>query len=166
MNYFKKFIAIIFVFSASSASALPPMPTTGNCAFLMSNPIPYGLADVNSYGETGFNFLGTLTFNSSTSASFSAHVVNVKYRTSGTPSLGPSAIVTNAPVSITPMTSSNGFIGGYILSVKLTSASVKSASPMNGTQIMNINAVPVNSGNSVLLQFSDGAEPGAGVCQF
>jgi hypothetical protein len=121
---------------------------------------------VNSYGETGFNFLGTLTFNSATSASFSAYVVNAKYRTSGTPSVGPPAIVTNAPVSIAPMTSSNGFVGGYILSVKLTNVTVKSPNPFSGTQIMNINAVPVNSGNSVLLQFSEGAEPGAGVCQF
>lgn len=162
----KKLFASLLLLVTNAVYALPLMPTSGNCAFLISNPVPYGLADVNSYGETGFNFLGTLTFNSSTSASFSAHVVNAKYRTSGTPSVGPSAIVTNAPVSIAPMTSSNGFIGGYILSVKLTSATVKSPNPVNGTQIMNINAVPVNGGNSVLLQFSDGAEPGAGVCQF
>lgn len=166
MNQFKTLIAAIFSLSASIATALPQMPTSGTCAFLISNPIPYGLADVNSYGETGFNFLGTLTFNNATSASFSAHVVNVKYRTSGTPAVDTPGIVTNAPVTITPMTSANGFVGGYILNIKLTSANVKVAKPFVGTQLMTMNAVPVNSGNSVLLQFSEGAEPGSGVCQF
>jgi hypothetical protein len=66
------------------------------------------------------------------------------------------------------MTTSTGFVGGYVL---VASGPVYINGVANGkTGQLTINAVPTNGGNTILLQFGGAANPGigagSGVCQF
>ena len=163
-----KLLAVL-LFSLTAAShafaALPKFPTTGSCAFLITQPVPLG-ADVTALGETGYNFLGVINFTNATTGTLSGYVVNPIYQTTNSPTLGNSGRINNATVKIAPMTINNGFVGGYVLSV-------------TGTAVMNgvnkaisfvINAVPAAGGNVLLLQFAGapgtGPGPGSGSCEF
>lgn len=133
------------------------MPTSGSCALLLTMPVPYGLLDVDSYQETGYNILGKLTFKSASEATFNGSVVNPTYRTMGSPTIHEEDTIylRNTAVVIQAMTSSDGFEGGYKLT--FTHGIGKS---------FKLNAIPTNNTKTILLQSSSGGlEPASGVCQ-
>jgi len=168
MNMKSKLLVAIILTLATVGNvfaALPKFPTSGSCAFLITQPVPLG-ADVTALGETGYNFLGVINFTNATTGTLSGYVVNPIYQTTNSPSMGNPARINNASVKIAPMTINNGFVGGYVLSV-------------TGTGVMNgvnkaisfvINAVPAAGGNVLLLQFAGapgtGPGPGSGSCEF
>jgi hypothetical protein len=140
------------------------MPTTGSCAFLITLPVPYGLVDVTSYAETGYNFMGIINFTSSSSGILSGTVENAIYKTNDSPDFGPPVYVKDAVVSISPMTDSNGFIGGS----KIIVNGIRKKAGTAPKQVQFIlNAVATNGVNTILLQTSGTTPgPGSGVCQF
>lgn len=147
----------------SNAHALLALPTSGSCGFLITEPVPYGMANVDAMGETGYNFMGVITFNSAKSASLNGAYMNAAYSTRNSPQVKAPAYLNNASISIYPLDASNGFVGGYRL---VMSGQVMSANKPSEKVTLNINALPVNSGKSILLQFAEGTQPGSGVCQF
>jgi len=149
-----------------AAPALASMPSSGSCAFLMTLPVPYG-ASVSVMGETGYNIIGKFNFNSATSGTFSGRIVNPIFQTNNSPYILSKNIIdlNNFAVTITAMTSANGFVGGYKMTAK---------GPVNGTTIeLEFTGVPNGNGKSILM-ISTGAGtpndanlgPGSGVCQF
>ena len=167
----RKIIQIYFyIWSAfaiiSPVHAISTMPTSGTCAFLVTFPVPYGLANVTSYGETGYNLMGTITFTSSAAATVSGIAENAIYKTDGSPVLGPQVTLKNAPATIAPMTDANGFLGGYKITIDITGR--KGSQTTTSTAIMN--AVATNGGKTIMLQgtrLTNGTgEPFSGVCQF
>lgn len=147
----------------SNAHALLALPTSGSCGFLITEPVPYGMANVDAMGETGYNFMGVITFNNANSASLNGVYMNAAYSTKDSPQLKTPAYLNNASVSIYPLDANNGFVGGYRLVV---SGQAVMANKPTVKATVNINALPVNGGKSLLLQFADGTQPGSGVCQF
>lgn len=147
----------------SNAHALLALPTSGSCGFLITEPVPYGMANVDAMGETGYNFMGVITFNSANSASLNGVYMNAAYSTKDSPQVKAPAYINNASISIYPLDANNGFVGGYRLVV---SGQVIFGNKTGGRANLNINALPVNGGKSLLLQFADGTQPGSGVCQF
>jgi hypothetical protein len=103
-------------------------------------------------------------------------VVNVTYNNQDGPQYEHSAVLNNAPFTITPMTSANGFSGGFVL--KATQGTTTTAfktttpvTPITSTIEFYSNIVPVNDGKSILMQLTGpkagvGTAPGSGVCQF
>lgn len=161
-----KGVSISIAFSLtmfSNAHALLALPTTGSCGFLITEPVPYGMANVDAMGETGYNFMGVITFNSANSASLNGVYMNAAYSTKDGPQLRNPAYINNASISIYPLDANNGFVGGYRL---VMSGQAVSANKPIVKATLNINALPVNGGKSLLLQFADGTQPGSGVCQF
>jgi hypothetical protein len=160
----KHFFALAcLLMSISSAHALLSLPSSGSCGFLITEPVPYGMANVDAMGETGYNFMGVITFTSANSASLNGVYMNAAYSTKDSPQLKTPAYINNATISIYPLNANNGFVGGYRLVV--SAQPVMANKPTMKVNI-NINALPVNGGKSILLQFADGAQPGSGVCQF
>jgi hypothetical protein len=166
------FIAALGCFYVHAFAALPTMPTTGTCAFLITQPVPFG---VNSFpfNKTGYNILGTVTFTGDSTATLSGNFVNVTYRTSDSPLIAGPALISNMPLTVQKMTpGTDGFSGGYIFSG--SGPVVFPGSPSTtatGTVVMN--AVPSNGGKTILLQLSASssnasatAGPGSGTCQF
>jgi len=133
------------------------MPTSGSCAMLMTMPVPLGWTNLANI-RTGFNILGRITFTGANSAIFSGAVVNPRYQSNNSPTVSPSDTVhlNNIPVSITAMTASTGFEGGYKMTFTLNNSF--------GTSI-DLNAIPANNSKTILLQSSGGLEPASGVCQ-
>jgi hypothetical protein len=161
-----KGVSISIAFSLtmiSNAHALLALPTSGSCGFLITEPVPYGLANVDSYAETGYNFMGVITFNNANSASLNGVYMNAAYSTKDSPQLKAPAYLNNASINIYPLDANNGFVGGYRFVV---SGQAVMANKPTGKVNLNINALPVNGGRSLLLQFADGTQPGSGVCQF
>jgi len=163
----QKYFYILSAFAITSpVHAISTMPSSGTCAFLVTFPVPYGLANVTSYAETGYNLMGTITFTSSTTATFSMVAENAIYKTNGSPVLGSQATVKNAPATISPMTDANGFSGGSRITIEITAK--KETQTITATVIWN--AVATNGGKTILLQGSrltnGTGEPASGVCQF
>ena len=160
-----KIIFILFIsLFVNLARAIATMPTTGSCAFLITLPVPYGLVDVTSYAETGYNFMGIINFTSSTSGSLSGTFENAIYKTNGGPNLGPTSYLKDAVVSISPMNENNGFIGGSKFTIN---GIAKKVGFMPQQVQITLNAVATNSGNTILLQATGSTQtPGSGVCQF
>jgi hypothetical protein len=131
---------------------------------LITLPVPYGLVDVTSYAETGYNFMGVINFTSSTLGSLSGSFENAIYKTNDSPNLGPPSYIKDAVVSISPMNDGNGFIGGSRLTVNGIAKKV-GYSPKQVQ--FTLNAVAINGGNTLLLQVT-GANigPDSGICQF
>lgn len=154
---------LCFIISFSSAHALLALPTSGSCGFLITEPVPYGMANVDAMGETGYNFMGVITFNSANSATLNGVYMNAAYSSQNSPQLKTPAYINNGAISIYPLDANNGFVGGFRLVV-----SAQATAPNKPTvkANLNINALPVNGGKSILLQFADGTQPGSGVCQF
>jgi hypothetical protein len=155
-------LSLPFFLFSGYANALLALPTSGTCGFLITEPVPYGMADVNSMGETGYNFMGVIVFNNASSATLNGVYMNAAYSTQNSPQLKTPAYLNNAVVAISPLNASNGFVGGYRLAV--TGQAVMVGKPVSSV-VLNINALPVNGGKSILLQFADGTQPGSGVCQ-
>ena len=168
------FFGIKFKESRASTSSLS-LPTSGSCQLLMTLPVPYGLSASNlaSSGHnsgvytTGYNLIGTIAFSSSTTGTFSGVIGNAGFNQINSPNIGPSEYINNATVTITPMTSSTGFVGGYQLSILGTA--VSSADSSQQSAGFTINAVPANNSNTIFLQMggavNSGVGPGSGVCQ-
>ena len=159
-------VLLLSLTAASNAfAALPKFPTTGSCAFLITQPVPLG-ADVTALGETGYNFLGVINFTNATTGTLSGYVVNPIYQTTNSPTLGNPGRITNASVKIAPMTINNGFVGGYTLTVLGTFIQNGIIVPFS----LVLNAVSVNAGNVLLLQMAGAAGtttgPGSGSCEF
>ena len=170
----KKLFASLIFFATSSVFALPPIPSSGTCAFLITQPVPLGITNFPFKG-TGYNFMGTLTFNNASSGMMDLIVVNVTYNTQDSPYYEHSGILNNAPFTITPMSAANGFSGGFLLKVTQGSSTTAFKTTTPTTPLTNIelfaNIVPVNEGKSILMQLtatkvSGGTAPGSGVCQF
>jgi len=158
------FFTLTILTFLNPARAVATFPTTGSCAFLITLPVPYGLVDVTSYAETGYNFMGIMTFNTSTSGTLSGVFENAVYKTNDSPALGPAAYVKDAAISIAPMNDSNGFVGGH----KLTVSGTGKIGSVTKQFTFILNAVATNNGNTLMLQTSGttGPGPGTGVCQF
>lgn len=162
-KYFYFMCALVII---GPAHAISTMPTSGTCAFLVTFPVPYGLANVTSYAETGYNIMGTITFTSATTATVSAIAENAIYKTDGSPVLGPQVTLKNAPATIAPMTDANGFAGGSKITTDITGK--KGSQSITATVVWN--AVATNGGKTILLQGSrltnGSGDPFSGVCQF
>lgn len=162
-RYFVEFF-LLFGF-VNSCFAQSTMPTSGSCALLLTLPVPFGSNLVNN--PTGYNFIGRLTFNSATTGSLSGRVVNPTYQLTDSPYISSQSIMDfeNLPVNIEALNSSNGFTGGYKISIN---------GRVNGRNIyLEFTGVPSNNGKSILLISSGvgtpsnpGVGPGSGVCQF
>jgi hypothetical protein len=167
------FIAALGCVCVHANAALPTMPTTGTCAFLITQPVPLGVANF-PFNKTGYNVLGTVTFTGEATATVSGNFVNVTYRTTDSPLIVGPALITNMPVTVQKMTpGTDGFAGGYILSGTGTVVFPGNPTTAAPGKIV-INAVPSNGGKTILLQLSTGgsnasaqnAGPGSGTCQF
>jgi hypothetical protein len=166
----KHFLFLLSVLGASIANALPAMPSSGSCAFLITQPVPLGIT-IFPYKGTGYNIMGTLSFSNSTTGVMNGVFVNVTYTNQDAPTYEHSAILKNVPFKVTAMTDANGFPGGYILEGE-GGTSYKTISPNTSITVrIYVNVVPVNDGRSILMQLSSrnagsGIGPGSGVCQF
>lgn len=150
------------------------IPSSGNCALLMTLPIPYGFNvaanvrnGVQGNFQTGYNLIGRINFLNSGSGSFSGQVINPTFNTSNSPvieSAGGVVNLQNMAVTISPMTNSNGFEGGYTFTFSGT---------LNGSTVgFRLVGVPTNGGNTIVMvsvgsgTLSDpGIGPASGVCQ-
>lgn len=147
------------------------IPTTGTCALILNLPIPYGFDvasnttknNVRGVYETGYNFIGLIQFIGNNSMKLSGRVINPTFRSSDGPYIanGSSIDINDLPGTVTQLSKSNGFDGGY----KFTF----SGSAPNAGQIgLVMTAVVTNGGKSIMLVNSEGSGmgPGSGVCQF
>jgi hypothetical protein len=174
MKNLKKIFTVIFVLSTSIANALPAMPSSGTCAFLITQPVPLVIKNYPFKG-TGYNFMGTLNFTNASSGIMNLVVVNVTYNNQDSPQYEHSVVANNVPFTVSQMTTSNGFLGGFVLKAIQSPASTAFKTTTPTTAINGIglyaNVVPVNEGKSILMQLSatkagEGPGPGSGVCQF
>jgi hypothetical protein len=147
----------------TTASAIP---TGGTCALLLTLPVPYGVT-VSSY-QTGYNFIGQITFLSATTAKFSGRGVNPTFNKDDSPYIAADGVgildLNDWNVTITPMTSTNGFGGGYLLNF--------SGSALGGQKNFSLTGVPANNGKTIMLvstgngtASNPGLGPGSGLCQ-
>lgn len=159
----------------SAQTAAPALPTSGTCALLMTLPIPYGFdvaSNVSSNNvrgalQTGYNLIGQLTFLNSTSGKFSGRVVNPTFNSADSPFIAEDGGVTDINdmnVTISPMSSSNGFSGGYLFSF--------SGSLLGKAVGFTLTGVSANSGKTIMLASTGsgqsnhpGLGPGSGLCQ-
>jgi hypothetical protein len=149
--------------NAQSAAEAPSMPSSGSCALLVTLPVPHGAATL---ADTGYNFMGRISFTSASSGKFNGSGTNPTYHTSDSPFLaaGSTRYFNDWDVVITPMTSANGFVGGY----KLVFSGL-----FEGQQTsFEFNGVPANGGKTIMIQSAtEGTAqnpsfgPGSGVCQ-
>ena len=160
----------MFLYNKKSVAqnATSSIPSSGSCALLMTLPIPYGFNvatntnrnNVSGVYQTGYNFIGQLIFNSSTSGTFSGQIINATFNTHNSPSVDIDGGVENLQdftVAIAPMTISNGFVGGYTF----TFSGTKNNSPL----VFQLVGVPSNSGNTIVMVSQSGPGPGSGICQ-
>jgi hypothetical protein len=165
-HLFVRLIAgLVSCFAFHSAHAISTIPSSGTCAYLITQPVPLGITTFPFTG-TGYNVMGTLTFTSASAGTMSGVFVNVTYKTSDSPSYEHSVIFTNIPFTVSSMTTSNGFSGGYILSASGNAFKTTAPNtPISASLIFNV--ASVNSGKTLMMQFT-GSGPGAGsgVCQF
>lgn len=159
---------LLSCFALQNVHAISTIPSSGTCAYLITLPVPLGIT-IFPYTGTGYNVMGILTFTSASAGTMSGVVVNVTYKTSNSPSYEHSVIFTNLPFTVTSMTTSNGFLGGYILSASGTGfKTIAPNTPISAN--LSFNVASVNSGKTLMMQFtgSGGPEPGpgSGVCQF
>ena len=148
----KLFVSLLLVVT-NAVYALPAMPSSGTCAFLITQPVPFGISSF-PYRGTGYNFMGTLSFNNSTSGVMNGVFVNVTYTNQDSPQYEHSAILKNVPFKITPMTDVNGFSGGYIIDGS-GGTGYKTISPNVPLEVgIYANIIPVNEGKSILMQLS------------
>lgn len=150
---------------AQTSSSLTAMPSSGNCALLMTLPVPY--LSTSTLGQTGYNLIGVLSFINATTGIFSGSIVNPTYTSNNSPyiSAGSTLYLNNFTVNVSTLTASNGFVGGYKLTFAGSIANM-------GQATFDFIGVPTNSGKTILLQSSSpgtaqnpGIGPASGVCQ-
>jgi hypothetical protein len=146
-------VLIAGLLPATNAFALSTFPTSGSCAMLVTQPVPYGVPIVNGTPVTsGYNILAVITFTSATAATITFRITQLDYKTTGYTTNATHPSDTNLAVTLTAMTAPSE---GRTLSFTTT-----------GTYASTItaNAVAVNGGNTVLIQGEN--TPFSGVCQF
>lgn len=131
----------------------------------MTLPVPYG-ATIGQGAETGYNIIGQIEFTSSTTGKFSGRAVNPTFHSLDSPYIAANSFVdfNEFTVAIAPMTSSNGFQGGYLF----TFSGTYESNPLE----FSFTGVPANSGKTIMLVSSSvstadspGVGPGSGLCQ-
>lgn len=165
------FVAVAFFYAvlklnevnAQSTAEVPTMPSSGSCAMLVTLPVPHGAATLP---DTGYNFLGRISFTSASTGKFNGSGTNPTYHTSDSPFLaaGSTRYFVDWDVTITPLTQRTGFVGGYKLVFSGLFEGVQTSFEFNG--------VPANGGKTIMLQAAkEGTAqnpsmgPGSGVCQ-
>jgi len=132
------------------ASAIAPMPISGECGFVLSLQYPFAyLFGSNPGTGYGMNMLGTINYSTKT---ISANIVLQNPAAANTTTESQSAFSVPYTVSSGPVA------GSYTLT--FTAAA----------NTLTINLIPVNGGNTALLQFFNPTAGGqnagaAGVCQ-
>jgi len=162
-----------FVYNKKSQAQSAPslIPSSGSCALLMTLPIPYGFNVANNTNrnnvtgvyQTGFNFIGKINFNSSSAGTFSGQGINQTYNSINSPFIDTNngvMYLNDWTVAIAPMTSANGFVGGYTFTFSGSQGGFK------------LVGVPSNGGNTIVFisagigtSNNPGVGPGTGVCQ-
>jgi len=166
--------ALIFlaVSTPSALATLPSLPSSGTCAMLSRDEIPFGI-NVGTLGNQGYGFsnVTTITFTSATGGTVSQLGTNVNYSTSDGPEVRNWGMVRNAAFTITAMTDgTTGIRGGYLLTLASSTASFFNhttgalTSSTESLSAQTWHVFPVNNGRTLLIQ--NGSVPSAGVCQF
>ena len=159
---------LLFALDGNAQSTHTLMPTSGNCALLLTLPVPYGM-DVSKSSEdgpgtyqTGYNFIGIMSFTGGNSAKLSGKIINPTFNTKDSPYLASnSTVIINEFLGlISPLSKFNGFEGGYLMTC---TGNIKGKS-----KSLIMTGVPTNSGKTIVVVLSDGTSPGpgSGVCQF
>jgi hypothetical protein len=172
MNKFYKSLLnvfiILFSLGCNAQSTFTLMPTSGNCALLLTLPVPYGV-DVSKSSEdgpgtyrTGYNFIGIMSFTGGNSAKLSGKIINPTFNTKDSPYLASNSteIINEFLGTISPLSKYNGFEGGYLMTF--------TGSIQGKSKSLIMTGVPTNSGKTIVVVLSDGTSPGpgSGVCQF
>jgi len=166
------FALVSTVWAFPVTAALPSLPSTGTCAMLHRNEIPFGI-DVGTLGAAGYGFsnVTTLTFTSSTAGTLSQLGTNVNYKTTDGPEIRNWGMLRNVAFTVTAMSDgTTGIAGGYIFNIAASTAQFfdhTTGALRGGTEAMAAEkwlVFPVNNGRTLLIQ--NGSYPSAGVCQF
>lgn len=134
----------------ANAFAVAAFPTTGSCAMLITQPVPYG-ATV-PFTST-YNIIAVFTFTGTTTGTADYNGVRATYGVGGF-TIAPKVAGDNGlaiPVTIAPIT-------GFPSARTLTFTPTGSPTPVTAS------AISVNGGSTLLIQGS--SEPFSGVCQF
>jgi hypothetical protein len=146
-------------------STTSPIPSSGTCAVLMTLPVPLGVT-IGQGITTGYNVIGQIKFSSSTTGKFSGRVVNPTFNTQDSPYITANSHVDlhDLSVTITAMTSNNGFEGGYLFNFSGTAS---------GNNVgFSFVGVPANNGKTIMFTSTGegtvndpGLGPASGLCQ-
>lgn len=144
------------------------LPTSGTCGFEINNILATGEnvyqyeeashATTGTFGPFTLGLLGEFTFTSASAGTFSVSEITRSY--------APSTLT--PPVATTDMASNSS--GTFAVTAQTTVPVVPGASVMtltftNGFPAVKLLVMPVNGGNTLLVQDQDGGS-GGGVCQF
>jgi len=135
-------IGALMLLAAPHALAFP---STGTCAMLTTQPVPYGQT---LPATNGANQLSTITFTSATAGTMSTNAVDATYTTNGFV-FGGSGFFTDVPFTLT---------AGPIAGSKTLTASFAAGVSFNA------NMYSVNGDKTILVQGKD--DIFTGVCQF
>ncbi len=124
-------------------------PTSGTCTMLVTQPVPYGQAIPAT--NVSYNIFAILTFTSATTGTIDYDNVRLDYTANGIAN-----VTENGPGSPIPFTVASVGPSGPAEGRKIAFTS-------NGATI-NINAMAVNGGNTIIMQGT--SAPFSGVCQF
>jgi hypothetical protein len=142
----------------TASAALPAFPTSGSCGMLVTMVAPVGATP--PFVKT-FNILGVLNFTSATGGTVDYNFANINYDATS-PGIGMSTPAGAPHANAIPFTvasmGASGPTGAKIIAFP---------DPAAPTYSMNINAIAVNGGNTLLLQGGYGSQfQFSGVCQF
>jgi len=135
---------------ATNAFAVSAFPTSGSCAMLITQPVPYG-ATV-PFTST-YNIIAMFTFTGTTTGTVDYNAVRATYSTTGS-TIAPKVAGDNGlaiPVTVAPI-------------VGFPNARTLTFTPTGAVNPVTASAISVNGGNTLLIQGS--SEPFSGVCQF
>jgi hypothetical protein len=134
----------------NSAFAVAAFPTSGSCAMLVTQPVPYG---ASLPYNAGYNNLAIITFSSATAATITFHETRLDYKTTGPTVTATHATEANVAATIAPLVAPAPVEGR---SITFTVA--------GGGGTLIANAIAVNGGSTILIQGE--SEAFSGVCQF
>jgi len=166
---------VIYGFKSTAQTSASAIPTSGSCALLMTLPVPYGFnvaANISSNNvsgvfQTGYNVIGQVTFLSATSGKFSGRIVNPTFTSGNSPFIADEGGVVDLNdfnLSISPMSSPNGFAGGYLFSFSGTVQGKKVGFTLTGVSANNGKTIMLVSTGSGQIN-NPGFGPGSGLCQ-
>ncbi len=137
-----------------AAFALSSIPSSGTCGMLSTQPVDTG--DTPANGQTLVNFLATMTFSSSSGGTLNINPEFwANYQQNESVSTYSSGTSTSFSITAGSLT------GSYVMSFKLPAPFGNTG--LGGTTV-NFLMVPVNSGNTILIQGTTYAFNA--VCQF